>query len=90
MFIGGSIRSDRKGDGFYKYETRSLSDLRERNSFSYGLSANALAFTDFRHFCKICSLIAAKQHCTYKGLLQIIDIAEKIHISGTRRYPLLE
>lgn len=91
LFKGGSIRSDNKRKGFYKYETRSLSHL--RNSVIPFFLANPLSTQkseDFEHFCKICSLMAARQHCNRKKLLQILSIAGKMNLSGTKRYSLLD
>lgn len=91
LFEGGSIRSDNKRKGFYKYETRSLSHLRKHViPFFVTNPLHTQKSEDFKHFCKICSLMSGRQHCNYKGLLQILDIAGKMNVSGTRRYSLLE
>lgn len=86
MFKGGAIRGDRN---CYKYETRAISHLRtEIIPFfkKYPLYTSKAA--DFNNFCKICSLIAAKQHLNKTGLLQILDLAENMNFSGTRRLDL--
>lgn len=91
LFQGGSIRSDIKRNGFYKYETRALSHLRKHViPFFVRYPLLTEKSIDFQHFCKICSLLAARQHCNARGLLKIIDIAERMNRSGTRRYPLDE
>ena len=91
MFKGGSIRSDNKRKGIYKYETRSLGHLRKHViPFFLANPLHTQKSKDFQYFCEICSLMAARQHCNYKGFLQILEIAEKMNVSGTRRYSLLE
>lgn len=91
LFQGGGIRSDTKRNGFYKYETRSLSHLCNRViPFFITYPLYTQKSEDFDYFCKICSLLAAKQHLNLKGLLQIIDLAEKMNPSGTRRLLLSE
>ena len=91
VFQGGSIRSDRKRAGFYKYETRSIAHIQKHViPFFVAYPLHTEKKEDFQYFCKVCSLIAAKQHTNSKGLLQILDIVEKMNLSGTRRYSLSE
>lgn len=86
LFQVGAIRSDSKRKGFYKYETRSLDDIRKHIiPFFKSYPLYTQKSEDFKYFCKICSLIAAKQHLNTKGLTCIIDIAEKMNPSGKRR-----
>ena len=91
LFQGGAIRSDSKRKGFYKYETRSLTHIRKSIiPFFITYPLYTQKSEDFKDFCKICSLIAAKQHLNIKGLTQIVDIAEEMNPSGTRRLRLSE
>jgi hypothetical protein len=91
IFQGGAIRSDSNRNGFYKYETRSLDHIRKHIiPFFITYPLYTQKSEDFKHFCKICSLMAAKQHLNLKGLTQIIDIAEEMNPSGTRRLVISE
>ena len=82
----GAIRSDSKRKGFYKYETRSLDGIRKNIiPFFKKHPLYTQKSEDFESFCKICSLMAAKQHLNMKGLTDIIDIAEEMNSSGKRR-----
>lgn len=86
LFKGGAIRGDRN---CYKYETRALSHLRaEIIPFFKQYPLYTSKAVDFNNFCKICSLIAAKQHLNKIGLLQILDLVEDMNPSGTRRLDL--
>ena len=89
LFQGGAIRSDSKRNGFYKYETRSLVHIRKYViPFFTSYPLHTQKSDDFEYFCKICSLMAAKHHLNLKGITQIIDLAEKMNPSGTRRLPI--
>lgn len=91
LFKGGAIRSDSKRNGFYKYETRSLVHIRQSIiPFFTTYPLYTQKSEDFTNFCKICSLIAAKQHLNLDGLTQILDIAEEMNPSGTRRLQISE
>ena len=86
LFKGGGIRGDRN---CYKYETRALSHLMtEIIPFFKKYPLYTSKALDFNNFCKICSLIAAKQHLNKIGLLQILDLAENMKFSGTRKLDL--
>ena len=87
LFKGGAIRDDK--DGGYKYETRSLNHIRsEIIPFFKKYPLHTSKSVDFEIFCKICSLLAAKQHLNKAGLLQIIDLAKDMNPSGKRRLQL--
>ena len=89
LFEGGGIRKDQ--DGCYKYETRALSHLITKIiPFFKKFPLYSSKSEDFDKFCKICSLMAAKQHLNRKGLLQIIDITTDMNPSGIRRLKLLD
>ena len=87
LFKGGAIRTDQ--GGCYKYETRALEHIRTQiipffKKYPFYTSKAA----DFDLFCKICSLIAAKQHLNKDGLLKILDLAKDMNPSGTRKFHL--
>ena len=87
LFQGGAIRSDQ--DGCYKYETRSLGHIRKHIiPFFINYPLYTSKSSDFENFCKICSLMAAKQHLNNVGVIRIIDIAKDMNPSGTRRITL--
>lgn len=91
LFQGGGIRLDTNRGGLYKYETRSLSHLRSQViPFFVAYPLLTQKSEDYKSFCKICSLLAARQHCNPQGFSQILDIAEQMNPSGTRRYPISE
>ena len=89
VFEGGAIRDDNKG--CYKYETRSITHIRKKVIpffLTYPLYTSKAS--DFLSFCKICSLIASKQHLNSTGLTEILDLAETMNVSGKRRQPIAE
>lgn len=86
LFQGGSIRGDRN---MYKYETRNLSHIREKIiPFFKKYPLYTSKSIDFIKFCEICSLLAAKQHLNKTGLLKVLDLAETMNPSGTRKVAL--
>jgi hypothetical protein len=88
LFKGGSIRTSEK-DSCYKYETRALGHIRSAIiPFFKEYPLYTSKSKDFEIFCKICSLIAAKQHLNKAGLLQIVDLSEAMNPSGSRRLQL--
>ncbi len=89
LFQGGAIRSDK--DGCYKYETRALPHIR-KNIIPFFLKYPLYTSkaSDFEKFCKICSLMAGKQHLNKSGLIQILDITEGMNPSGIRRLQLAQ
>ncbi len=89
LFQGGAIRYGK--DGCYKYETRALAHIR-KNIIPFFLKYPLYTSkaSDFEKFCKICSLMAGKQHLNKSGLIQIIDITEGMNPSGIRRLQLAQ
>lgn len=85
-FNCGGIRFDKK-DGTYKYEVRSLKDLRQ---IIIPFFSRYELFTkkklDFEIFKKACILIAEGQHLNPKGLSQIINLAYSMNGCGKRKY----
>ena len=82
----GAIRFSRH-DQTYKYEVRSLNDIRKRiipHFKKYPLQTFKL--TDFATFSWICDEIAASRHLNKDGLTAIIDRAYSMNESGKRRH----
>jgi hypothetical protein len=82
----GAIRFSRH-DQTYKYEVRSLKDIRERiipHFQEYPLQTNKLQ--DFATFTWICDEIAASRHLNKDTLAAIIDRAYTMNESGKRKY----
>ena len=82
----GAIRFSRR-DQTYKYEVRSLADLRKRiipHFQKYPLQTFKLE--DFAIFSWICDEIAASRHLNKDSLLAIIDKVYAMNQSGKRRY----
>jgi hypothetical protein len=87
LYFGcGAIRFSRH-DQTYKYEIRSIGDIRKRiipHFQKYPLQTNKLQ--DFATFTWICDEIAASRHLNKESLLAIIDRAYTMNESGKRRY----
>jgi len=87
FFRVGAIRVSAH-DGTHKYETRSLTDLKEK-VIPFFLK-NPLRTTkqqDFEKFHKICDLMTQNQHRNVSGLKQIITIAYTMNnFTGKRKY----
>lgn len=84
-FKCGNIRFDKK-DGTYKFEVRSLNDLRKIiipffNKYNL-LTKKKL---DFETFQIICNLVAECQHLNIKGIEKIISLAYTMN-GGKRKY----
>jgi len=85
-FACGAIRFSRS-DHNYKYEVRSLADLRKQiipHFRSFPLQSSKAR--DFEKFVQICDLMANHQHVTSDGLRKIIDLAYQMNPAGKRRY----
>ncbi len=82
----GAIRFSKR-DQTYKYETRSLTDIRKRiisHFQKYPLQTSKL--DDFATFAWICDEIAAGKHLNRDGLTAIIDRAYTMNEAGKRKY----
>jgi hypothetical protein len=82
----GAIRFSRR-DQTYKYEVRSIGDLRQRvipHFKKYPLQTFKLE--DFAIFAWICDEIAAGKHLNRDSLSAIIDRAYSMNESGRRKY----
>ena len=82
----GSIRPDRS-DQTLKWETRRLEDILERvipHFERWPLMSGKRR--DFERFALICQLIAAGEHRSRRGLVQIVELARDMNPSGRRRY----
>ena len=89
VFEGGAIRDDNRG--CYKYETRSITHIQRKViPFFTRYPLYTSKASDLLSFCKICSLIAGKQHLNCTGLTEILDLAETMNPSGKRRMPIAE
>ena len=86
QFGCGSIRPDRS-DKTLKWETRRLEDFLGRvipHFETYPLlSAKRL---DFERFASVCQSMAAGDHRTRAGLINIVELVSGMNPSGTRRY----
>ena len=85
-FDCGAIRFSKK-DQCYKYEVRSVGDLRKKiiphfQKYPLKTSKNA----DFLIFAYICDLIASSKHLNKNYLEEIIEKAYQMNESGKRRY----
>lgn len=87
LYFGcGAIRFSRS-DQTYKYEVRSIGDIRKRiipHFQKYPLQTYKL--NDFATFSWICDEIAASRHLNKDNLAAIIDRAYSMNESGKRRY----
>jgi len=82
----GAIRFSRS-DQTYKYEVRSISDIRKRiipHFQKYPLQTYKLQ--DFTSFSWICDEIASSRHLNKDALRLIIDVAYTMNESGKRKY----
>lgn len=83
----GAIRVS-KGDRCYKYETRSLTDIRKRIiPFLEAYPLYSSKKHDFLLFTQICSLIADKSHLSPEGIEKVIELSFLMNRSGTRKTP---
>ena len=82
----GSIRPDRS-DKTLKWETRRLEDLLDRIVPHFEcyplLSGKRL---DFERFASVCRLMADGAHRRRPGLIEIVELARAMNLSGKRRY----
>jgi hypothetical protein len=82
----GSIRPDRS-DKTLKWETRRLEDILEHVIPHFEryplLSGKRL---DFERFAAVCRLMAAGEHRTRDGLIEIVELTRTMNPSGRRRY----
>jgi hypothetical protein len=85
-FRCGSIRPDRS-DKTLKWETRRLDDLLARviPHFERHPLLSAKRF-DFARFARVCRSMAAGDHRTNSGLIEIVGLAAQMNPSGKRRY----
>lgn len=86
----GAIRYSRQ-DQIYKYETRSIGEIRKRiipHFKKYPLQTSK--FSDFTTFSWICNEIAASKHLIRDGLVGIIERAYTMNESGKRKYTKAE
>lgn len=82
----GSIRYSKK-DRCYKYEVRSVTDLKKKiipHFRKYVLKTNKAK--DFSLFAEIVDLVATKHHLNPKYLRLIVDKAYQMNGSGKRKY----
>ena len=83
-FQTGSIRSDKS---CYKYETRNLKDiLKVIIPFFERYPLKSDKKKDFEIFSEICSRMKNKQHLNHYGLINILELARSLNLSGKRRY----
>ncbi len=86
FFQCGSIRYSAV-DGTYKYEVRSLEDLRIRilpHFQNYPLETPKRE--DWQQLCRVCDLMACNLHKNKEGLTEIIELGYSMNPSGKRRY----
>ena len=89
-FKCGSIRHS-KSDGTWKYEIRSLSEIRNKIiPFFEKYPLKTYKKNDFRLFCEICSLMQKNQHVNFQGLEEILQKAYAMNKSGRRKATLEE
>lgn len=82
----GSIRLSRR-DNTQKYEVRSLKEINEviiPHFQKYPLLSGKIK--DFEIFSQVCEKMERESHKTRVGLENIIDLACKMNINGSRRY----
>ncbi len=86
-FFGcGSIRPDRS-DKTLKWETRRLEDILEcviPHFERWPLMSGKRR--DFERFASVCRLMAAGEHRSQLGLIEIVELARGMNPSGKRRY----
>ena len=86
FFQCGSIRYSAV-DGTYKYEVRSLEDLRIRilpHFQTYPLQTAKKK--DWQQLCQVCDLMTCNLHKNKTGALAIIELAYSMNPSGKRKY----
>ena len=87
-FFGcGGIRYS-KSDGTYKFEVRSIKDIREKiipHFKKFPLQGEKRR--DFEIFEKICEMVSQNLHLSKKFLPEIIELAYQMNPSGKRKYP---
>ena len=82
----GAIRFSKK-DQCYKYEVRSIGDIRKKiipHFKEYPLKTSKK--NDFQIFAYICDMIASSKHLNKTYLEEIIDKAYQMNESGKRKY----
>jgi hypothetical protein len=87
FFECGGIRYS-KFDRTYKFEVRSIKDLREKiipHFKKFPLQGEKRR--DFETFEKICDMVARNLHLSRKSLPEIIELAYQMNPSGKRKYP---
>ena len=86
-FFGcGGIRYSR-GDRTYKYEVRAIDDLWKKiipHFKKFPLMGNKAS--DFEKFVRICDLVRRSHHLNPRYLMDIIEIAYSMNLSGKRKY----
>lgn len=88
FFQCGGIRYSSK-DGTYKYEVRSITDLKEKIlPFFREYCLYTKKKEDFVLFEDVCKLILCGQHLNKQGLKEIIIKSYKMNGSGKRKYSL--
>ena len=86
----GAIRFSRY-DQTYKYEVRSIGDIRKRiipHFEKYPLKTSKIQ--DYQKFVWICNEIAASKHLNKESLVEIIKLAYTMNESGKRKYTIDE
>ncbi len=86
-FACGGVRYS-KCDQNFKYEVRSISDLIRQvipHFEKYPLQTSKKE--DFTIFKEICKLIYSNHHLSKEGLSRIIELSQKINITGNKRLP---
>ncbi len=86
FFQCGSIRYS-AADGTYKYEVRSLQDLRHRvlpHFASYPLQTPKRE--DWQKLCRITDLVVKNWHRNKEGLTEILELGYSMNPSGKRKY----
>ena len=90
-FFGcGSIRFS-KNDQCYRYETRSIDEIRKKiipHFRKFPLLTDKK--TDFELFSEICEKIVQMKHLNPKHLKDIIELSYKMNGSGKRKYKKVE
>jgi hypothetical protein len=85
-FKCGGVRYSRR-DRNYKYEVRSVSDLIDiiiPHFDKYPLKTSKKE--EFDRFKAICGLIHSNQHLNRTGLLKILELSEKLNVSGNKKF----
>jgi hypothetical protein len=86
LFGCGSIRPDRS-DKTVKFEVRSIGDLTERViPFFEEYPLLSSKRDDFQIFSEICGLVRTRAHLRKDGMIEIVELAERMNSSVIRRY----